>query len=318
MYEQTKEGLGEARARAREATTTLRNTNRTALRNYLTAAFTLQRAGIEAVDALQRGAEELTFNLLDRGEGTQQKMMDEAELRLRESATRLREARARIQARLREEQGELEEGGERAEGRLREGAEIAIKVARVMESRVETMLTELLDLGRRELNEIEERVESLVDRLDRELEEEIHPIPSYDDRTAEEIIAAFDGLDAMQLRTVRAYEVNHKNRVTVLRAVDETLAQRDELTTASGRQAMANKVERLAEKRAATLVETMPLPIEGYDEMNAQEVDGALAGLSGAELGAVRAYELANKNRVTVLRALDDRLAALGADATPA
>jgi hypothetical protein len=307
MYEETKNGLEEAQTLANRARETIMDTNRTAVRNYLRAAFSLQRAGLEAIEALQRGAEELTFTLLDRAEDTQSRAGREAEARLRESAERLRSLRERLQERYREERAEMGEAGERTESRLRESAEIGMKVARVIETRIETMLTELLDLGRRELEEIEERIDDLVERLDRELEEEIHPVPNYDDKTVDEVVASLDGLDEMQLRTVRAYEVNHKNRVTVLRGVDERLAQKDEVGSTPN-------VVQMVEK----LVEEPTHPIVGYDEMNAQQVEAAIQKLDVVELGIVRAYELANKNRVTVLRALDQELEQRSQELAPA
>lgn len=289
MYENTKNGLDEAQTRVKEAGETIRETNRSVLRNYLRAAFGLQRAGLEAIEALQRGAEELTFNMLDRAEEVQERTVEQAEARLRANVERLLDARERIQERLREERGDVEEAGDLAENRLREGAEIGIKVLKVLETRVETMLTELVSMGRRELNEIEDRIDALVQRLDRELEEEIHPIPNYDEKNAEEVTSALDGLDEMQLRTLRAYEVQHKNRVTILRAIDEKLAARDQIP---------------AEVQEAVLSN----PIPGYDEMNAPEVEAALSTLDLVQLGSVRAYEMAHKNRVTVLRALDEKL----------
>jgi signal transduction histidine kinase len=242
MYDETKIKLDNAQTLASNATRTLRQTNRSMLRSYLKAAFELQRAGLEAVEALQEGAEELTFSVLDRTEEMQDRAMQQAQTRMRESVEQLREvrertteavrennewlrdARHRLEDRLREGRGEMEEAGDRTESRVRDGAEIALKVARVIETRVETMLSELIDASRREVNEIDDRVDAMLNRLDVELEEQIHPIPNYDDKNVEEVMGALDGLDEMQLRTVRAYEVSHKNRITVLRAVDERLA----------------------------------------------------------------------------------------------
>lgn len=230
MYDETKTGLNEAQEQAVQAAQTIRTTNRSALRSYLRAAFDFQRAGLEALDALQRGAEELTFGLVDRAENVSDRATSTAEERLRESIDRLQAARERVQGRLEEQAGELEENGEQTTGRLRDGAEIAMKVAKVLETRIETMVTELIEMGRREIGEIEERVDALVDRLDAELEEEIHPIADYDQKTVEEITSELDSLDEMQLRTVRAYEVTNKNRVTLLRAIDEQLADLEQMT----------------------------------------------------------------------------------------
>ena len=49
-------------------------------------------------------------------------------------------------------------------------------------------------------------------------------------------------------------------------------------------------------------------PIEGYDELNVEEVSARLGALSAEELREVRDYEERNKNRETVLEQLDRRI----------
>ena len=51
-------------------------------------------------------------------------------------------------------------------------------------------------------------------------------------------------------------------------------------------------------------------PIEGYDEMNVEEIAERLAGLSEAELRRTRNYEQGNKNRQTLIAEIDRRLEA--------
>jgi hypothetical protein len=51
-------------------------------------------------------------------------------------------------------------------------------------------------------------------------------------------------------------------------------------------------------------------PIDGYDEMNVEEVTSRLEGLSEAELRRVRNYEQGNKNRETLIAQIDRRLEA--------
>ena len=51
-------------------------------------------------------------------------------------------------------------------------------------------------------------------------------------------------------------------------------------------------------------------PIEGYDEMNVDEITEQLDGLSEAELRRTRNYEQGNKNRETLITEIDRRLAA--------
>ncbi len=60
-------------------------------------------------------------------------------------------------------------------------------------------------------------------------------------------------------------------------------------------------------KRAA---EAAVFPIEGYDEMNVEEVPGRLDGLSVEELQLVRDYEETNKKRETLLEQMDRKIRA--------
>ena len=52
------------------------------------------------------------------------------------------------------------------------------------------------------------------------------------------------------------------------------------------------------------------LPIEGYDELNVNEISGRLEGLSEEELRRVRDYEKRNKNRDTLVEQLDRKIKA--------
>ena len=49
-------------------------------------------------------------------------------------------------------------------------------------------------------------------------------------------------------------------------------------------------------------------PIEGYDDLNADEISRRIAGLSAEELRVVRDYEERNKNRHTILEQVDRRI----------
>jgi hypothetical protein len=51
-------------------------------------------------------------------------------------------------------------------------------------------------------------------------------------------------------------------------------------------------------------------PIEGYDEMNVDEVSGRLGDLSVEELQLVRDYEERNKKRETLLEQMDRKIRA--------
>jgi hypothetical protein len=75
------------------------------------------------------------------------------------------------------------------------------------------------------------------------------------------------------------------------------------LGTATG--AVGSTVE--GAERAA---EAAVFPIEGYDEMNVEEVSERLDGLSVEELQLVRDYEETNKKRETLLEKMDRKIRA--------
>ena len=50
------------------------------------------------------------------------------------------------------------------------------------------------------------------------------------------------------------------------------------------------------------------IPIVGYDELSAREVEKKIKGLSKDEIKAVRSYEKNNKNRKTLLERIESKL----------
>jgi gas vesicle protein len=77
----------------------------------------------------------------------------------------------------------------------------------------------------------------------------------------------------------------------------------------AGSQAIADVADIAAgTTRAAAESAAGQPPIVGYDEMNVGEVTSRLDGLSEAELRRVRNYEQGNKNRSTLVEAIDSRL----------
>src|SRR5918994_3461815 len=61
---------------------------------------------------------------------------------------------------------------------------------------------------------------------------------------------------------------------------------------------------------AEQAAEAIAFPIEGYDEMNVEEISGRLDGLSVEELQLVRDYEETNKKRETLLEKMDRKIRA--------
>jgi uncharacterized protein with von Willebrand factor type A (vWA) domain len=80
------------------------------------------------------------------------------------------------------------------------------------------------------------------------------------------------------------------------------------LAKVSGAQQGAEQLREGA-KAAEQAKASVQLPaIDNYDDLNVGQVKEALDGLSAYQLDKVRRYEKAHKNRVTVLRELDQRI----------
>jgi polyhydroxyalkanoate synthesis regulator phasin len=120
------------------------------------------------------------------------------------------------------------------------------------------------------------------------------PIPGYEKMNVEAVLAQLPAHPEATLLAVQAHEQQHANRITVLRAVERTLVNKR-----VGRGAL-NKLDGL------TTVEPLPR----YGELRAEEIVERTSVLSEEELLHVRAYEQDHQARITVLRAIEERLAA--------
>ncbi len=148
---------------------------------------------------------------------------------------------------------------------------------------VEDSLDEFMDRGER-LNEAED---GLVGALMAALQvkpkiptaEEVDDIiPGYEDMKVSEVIDRVKSLSMKDLESVKAYEYHNYNRVRILRQIDKEL---DEARI-----------------------------IPDYDELPVGEVVEQLDGLEPQQLAALKDYEKAHRNRKTVIRAIDNWLAA--------
>jgi tetrahydromethanopterin S-methyltransferase subunit F len=97
-------------------------------------------------------------------------------------------------------------------------------------------------------------------------------------------------------------QVDHvsKNAKSVVAEVEKFLGQFQPATAN-----MQSAVKDVAIEVQAAVTEAV---VEGYDEMPAKDVIAMLPSFSKEMLAKVREYEAANKNRVTVLREIDEML----------
>jgi hypothetical protein len=75
-----------------------------------------------------------------------------------------------------------------------------------------------------------------------------------------------------------------------------------------GAQTATQSAERISTSVQSAAEGHPGVPIEGYDDMNVEQINGKLDSLSEAELQRVREYEAQNKNRTTILDQIDQKL----------
>jgi hypothetical protein len=108
----------------------------------------------------------------------------------------------------------------------------AVQRGRMTRDDAEELARTLVESGRRQTEELLSDLESLVGRslgaaggtVRRVTGRSSFPIAGYDDLTAGQVVARLDGLSAAQLASVRDHERAHRNRKTVLRAIERALA----------------------------------------------------------------------------------------------
>lgn len=103
--------------------------------------------------------------------------------------------------------------------RLQEAVDEAVRRGRITRSDATDLVAELIARGRSQADELLSAPREIARRVTRNQP----AIPGYDDLTAAQIADRLDGLDAGQLRRLRAYEGANANRKTVLAAVERRL-----------------------------------------------------------------------------------------------
>ncbi len=156
--------------------------------------------------------------------------------------------------------------------------------------------------------------------VDREIDRDVDfPIPDYEDRRVAEIVPLLADLDLDELELVRAHEAGGRNRTTVIRRIDDLIAEsdgaaveeerEDTLVGAAasfGRDEEADLEEDFDEEEEAADEDLFP--IADYDELSVAEILPLLDELTLDELEEVGDREADGQNRAAVLDRVDQLL----------
>lgn len=144
------------------------------------------------------------------------------------------------------------------------------------------------------------------------------PIPDYEDRRVAEIVPLLGDLDRDELEMVRAHEAAGRNRTTIVRRIDDLIAESDEAPsdeeeedTLMGAAASFGRDDELDEDlddvdEAAGGDDLFP--IADYDELSVAEILPLLDELTLDELEEVGDREADGQNRAAVLDRVDELL----------
>ena len=126
------------------------------------------------------------------------------------------------------------------------------------------------------------------------------PIADYQNLRATDILSILSNLDEDDLKLVREVEAGGKARTSILSRIDALLARGIGLpgVSAPAKRAAAPKPSRAA----------LNLPIADYDSLTVAQITAQLAGLSAADLRALRTYEKRHKARSGVIQKIEAAL----------
>lgn len=156
-------------------------------------------------------------------------------------------------------------------------------------------------------------------QVDRDVE---FPIPDYEDRRVAEIVPLLADLDLDELEVVRAHEAEGRNRTTVIRRIDDLIAESDGAAADDEEERQDTLVGAAAsfgrddeadleddfDEGDEDVVDDDLFPIADYDELSVAEILPLLGELTLDELEEVGDREADGQNRAAVLDRVDELL----------
>lgn len=200
----------------------IRNTSRKAVLAY---AGLWGMAYDEAAAILERGRK-----LIAEAESRGENIESEATERVQAVRTQAQDRIKKVESRLENLRGQAKKEVEEVESKV---SKVESKMDRELESQVERVLERLGIPSRERIIRLSNELESLSLKIDAKFgaqgvpaasaAEENLPIPNYAELNVREVNAALDGLSMDELALIKAYELTHENRVTVLREVERRM-----------------------------------------------------------------------------------------------
>lgn len=111
------------------------------------------------------------------------------------------------------------------ETQVRELQNVEVKVLGRLEDAVSS-LKEIVTANAKRFSDSLDKLEKRIQEVEQSLNQRLNklPIENYDQLNADEIVKQIETLPVEGLQAIRAYEAQHKGRVTILKAIDAKLA----------------------------------------------------------------------------------------------
>ncbi len=204
------------------------------------------------------------------------------------------------------------------QGRARDVNEAARRFAETLADSYRLVYAQAAEAGERQ----ERRAQEFSELVAQNLREQTEASRSNAQRLSEQAARQQEAGQALARESVEAYAEFLDDAFSRYRSGTERAAQNlQEGTMATGRTVtglLGAATGAVADTTASTLgstvegaeraAETVAFPIEGYDEMNVEEISKRLGDLSVEELQLVRDYEELNKRRESLLEQMDRKI----------
>ena len=198
------------------------------------------------------------------------------------------------------------------QGRARGVNEAAQRFAETLADSYRLVYEQAAESGERQ----ERRAREFSELVAKNLREQTEASRSAAQRLSEQAARQREAGQALTQESLEAYAEFLDDAFSRYRSGTERAAQNLQEGTMAAGQSVAGVVGAATGTVGATVegaeraAEAAVFPIEGYDEMNVEEISKRLGDLSVEELQLVRDYEELNKKRETLLEQLDRKIRA--------
>lgn len=177
---------------------------------------------------------------------------------------------------------------------------------RKMVSEAESRGEKLENEARRQVKSARKDVEKQVKQQVKGVEKEVEKVQKrFTKQVRRSEAKAENEMDAQVERVLERLGIPSRDRIIKLSAEIEALSRKIDRELVQNGEMQNGETQNGEVKNGGTEWET---PLPAYDTMTAREIVALMDGMNESQLAAIKAYEMAHDNRVTITREVDRRL----------